>query len=111
MTTTVLWTALLGAKVAVHIHTHGVSDALGGRYLVSRLFPGERIGAYWCVVLWPVGDGYAGEYATVCLDDAGCVVTERAWRGARFAGRLAHLRALWTRDEDAALAWVAKVAA
>lgn len=108
MGTMIVWTLLLGAKVAVHIHYR---EGLGGRYAVSRLWPDAQPRGYWCVALWPIGDGYAGDCATVCLDADGGVITERAWKSARFQTNLAHLRTLWRRDPALAEAWVARVAA
>lgn len=96
MSTIVIWTTLLGVKVAVHIHARQLDD-LGGRYAVSRLWPDAQPRGYWCVALWPIGDSYAGDCATVCLDADGRVITERAWRRARFAVALPKMRELWAR--------------
>jgi hypothetical protein len=110
MSTTIIWTTLLGVKVAIHIHAHAL-DNLTGRYAVSRLWPGELVGQYWCVALWPIGDGYAGDCATVCLDANGRVITEREWRRARFAVALPKMRELWAHGPEAVERYVAGLAA
>jgi len=75
MKTTVIWSHLLGAKVALHIHHRA---ALDGRYIVSRLWPGEDTGGWSCVALWPAGDGDTGDWPTLRLDAEGAPVVQRA---------------------------------
>ena len=73
MQTTVIWSHVLGAKVALHIHHRG---GLDGRYVVSRLWP-DCPDEWNPVALWPVGDEYAGDWPTLRLDAAGEVVVQR----------------------------------
>jgi hypothetical protein len=112
MSTTVIWTTILGANVAVHIH-RADGDGLAGRYAVSRLWPDCQPRGYWCMALWPARV-YDGDCPVVCLDDDGNVITEAAWRAARhahFEERLARLLRPWVMDEDAARVAARKMAA
>ncbi len=74
MKTTVIWSHLLGAKVALHIHHRA---GLDGRYVVARLWPGEDTGGWACVALWPVGDT-PHDLPTLRLDAQGAPVVQRA---------------------------------
>jgi hypothetical protein len=97
----------------VHVHYR---DDLGGRYAVSRLWPPSAHevlpdGYLHCFALWPIGDSYAGDCATVCLDADGRVITEREWRRARFAVALPKMRELWAHGPEAVERYVAGLAA